>query len=63
MRTIAALLLLMAASACRQEPDFDQRYADAQRKLEARSAEIERDLSKASPPAQAPEEPDTFSPQ
>jgi len=40
-----AIVLLLLLSACSREPDFDQRYTEAQRKLAAKSAAMDRDLS------------------
>ena len=37
-------LLAVLLSACGSEPDFDQRYAEAERRIEDRAAVMERDL-------------------
>ena len=42
--TLIALLSLLATG-CSREPDFDQRYAETQRRLEARAKAIDRELA------------------
>jgi len=50
VRSIPLLGLLLAA--CGNEPDFDQRFAEAERRIEGKAAAIERDLKA---PDQPPE--------
>lgn len=38
------LLAQLALSACHKEPDFDARYDETQNKIEARAAEMDKDL-------------------
>lgn len=45
-----ALLPLLLLAACHQEPDFDQRYAETQKQLEKKAAEIDRAVSAAPAP-------------
>lgn len=52
-RGIIIIALLLAA--CGKEPDFDQRYAEAERRIEARAAAMERDLAAQDRPAEAPD--------
>ena len=50
----SALVLL---GACRREPDFDERYAEANRRIEERAQALDRDMASgaASPaPSSAP---------
>lgn len=47
MRTAIILGALLIAG-CKREPDFDERYAAAQRQLEAKSAGIDRDIATGS---------------
>lgn len=51
--TVCLGLMLLSLAACKQQPDFDQRYQDAQRKLDARSVVIEGELSAAQSDAAA----------
>lgn len=53
MRRAAVLLLLL--SACKAEPDFDERYARAARELRQKSVDIDAEL--ASQAALAPTDP------
>ena len=57
MRKAIYLLFLLAAS-CGREPDFDQRYADTERQLVEKTAEMDRQLSAASTDAAQAERPD-----
>lgn len=43
---IAAILALILLTGCKQQ-SFDERYASAQHKLEAKAASIDRDLAAA----------------
>ena len=43
MRRVAAVALLLLA-ACRDEPDFEERYAETQERVEATAEGIQTDL-------------------
>lgn len=40
-----ALALIVVLSACRQEPDFDERYAKAARELRQKSVDLDAELA------------------
>lgn len=42
---VAAALVLLGA--CREEPDFDQRYADAEKSIREKAAEMDSALAEA----------------
>jgi len=46
-RAATAAGLLILASACREEPDFDERYQAAQEKIRDKAAELDKQLAKA----------------
>jgi len=45
MRILAVAFLLLCAG-CRAEPDFDERYAAAERRLQAQQQAIDAELAK-----------------
>lgn len=47
------LVTLTSLSACKQEPDFDQRFAQTREKIDARAAAIDRELDIAASDAAA----------
>ena len=59
MRHLAAAALLLCA-ACREEPDFDQRYQEAQEKISTKARAIDAELrqraDEADPSAAVPDE-------
>jgi len=46
-RALVSAALLMLATACQQEPDFDERYQAAQDKIRDKAVEIDSELAKA----------------
>lgn len=52
-RGIIIIALLLAA--CGKEPDFDQRYAEAERQIADKAAAMERDLKAQDKPPEAPD--------
>ena len=53
----AALFVLVLMSACKAEPSFDERYARTQQRLEARAAEIDRQVASGAASDAAPAAP------
>lgn len=53
MRRLMPLFVLLLA-ACGGEPDFDQRYAEAERRIANKAAAMEHDLKAPDRPSQAP---------
>ncbi|WP_284126625.1 hypothetical protein [Parerythrobacter aestuarii] len=47
MRALAPCLLLLAAG-CEAEPDFDERYADAEQEVNAKAEELDKALQEPS---------------
>jgi len=45
--TLPLLIVLAALAACKQEPDFDQRFDQTRQKIDARAAAIDRELDAA----------------
>lgn len=52
---LAVVLTALALAGCRNEPDFDERYAKAQRELAEKSAAMDRELSVTASEAASPE--------
>lgn len=48
-RAIPLFTLALLLAACQREPGFDERYAATQKKLEAKAAEIDRQLATPAP--------------
>lgn len=55
MRGTACCLLavLVALSACKREPSFDERYAGAQKAIREKASELDRDMAARATEAQA----------
>lgn len=49
------VLIALLAAGCRQEPSFDERYAQTQRKLEAKASTIDAELAASASDAAAVE--------
>lgn len=49
MRCAVILALLLAG--CKREPSFDERYAATEQRLQARAAEIDRQVASPAPAA------------
>ncbi len=47
MRRAGAFALLLAVTACKQEPTFDERFDATQKSLEAKAKAIDQELSVA----------------
>lgn len=45
LMALSAAALLLAG--CNSEPDFDERYADAEKRIQDKAAAMDRDLSRA----------------
>ena len=54
----AWLALVLLAPACEEEPDFDQRYGEAQEEIMERYEEIGDELESPSVPADEPPDPE-----
>lgn len=48
-RAIPFITTALLLAACQREPDFDERYAATQKKLEAKAAEIDRQMATPAP--------------
>ena len=55
MRSIA-LFLVLSLSACGSEPDFDERYGEAEQEIRNKADDLERDLGEESEPDTASRE-------
>lgn len=55
MRGLAcsALMALVALSACKREPTFNERYASAQKAVRQKAGELDQDMAKRAADAQA----------
>jgi hypothetical protein len=53
MRRTAWLLPLMLLAACKDEPDFESRYDDAAKEIEARTKAMDADIAKSDQAAAA----------
>ncbi|MEW9855834.1 hypothetical protein [Novosphingobium sp. M1R2S20] len=42
---VCVLVALPALSACKQEPSFEERYASAQKTINSKAAELEKDMA------------------
>ena len=52
------LILLLAVAACREEPDFDERYDETRRHIGEKAGELDKELE-TGPTEGVPEGPDT----
>ena len=48
-RLIPPMALVLLLAACQREPSFDDRYAATQTKLDAKAAEIDRQVASPAP--------------
>lgn len=62
MRLVCAFAVLLALTACKQEPTFDERFDAAQKKLEAKTKAIDQELSVAASEGAAAEAGESGSP-
>ena len=53
MRRAACLLPLMLLAACKDEPDFESRYDNAAKEIEARAKAMDADIAKSDQAAAA----------
>lgn len=44
MRAVALLAVLAIVSACKREPSFDERYASAQKAIQQKAGELDKDM-------------------
>lgn len=58
MRAGFLILLLLGATACKREPSFDERYAAAQKRIDAKSQELDTELAGQRPAGTATDNPD-----
>ena len=56
MRRAAWLLPLMLLAACKDEPDFESRYDNAAKEIEARAKAMDADIAKSDTAARAASE-------
>lgn len=54
MRTAMVLLALLVAG-CKQEASFDERFADTEKSLREKAAQIDAELAKSEKPVSSPE--------
>lgn len=54
-RVWVLLALMAATTACKREPTFDERYADAQKVIRAKASELDQDMATRAADADANE--------